>query len=153
RHRSRSSGSSVVLRESFWVLIRYALLVRISRCRAFRLQPCSTNQPASQSSNSGWVGGSPIVPKSLDVRTQPVPKWDCQRRLTLTRAVSGLSGRVNHRARVSRRSEVLASGGGAETLGWDWTNTAGTPGPTSGPGLAAWPRSKRGVAGGFEDRS
>src|SRR5262249_16874740 len=98
-------------------------------------------------------GGSPIVPKSLGVRTKPAPKWDCQTRLTITRAVSGLSGPVNHRARVSRRSEVLASGGGTGNLGWDWTTTAGTPGPTSGPGVAAWPRSRRRVAGAFEDGS
>ena len=128
------------------------LLVRIRRCSALRLQPCSTNQRASQSSSSGWVGGSPIVPKSLGVRTRPTPKWYCQTRLTITRAVSGLSRSVNHRASVSRRREVLASPGGAGNFGCDATVTAGTPGPTSGPGLAAWPRSNKRLTGAFERR-
>ena len=54
---------------------------------------CSTNSTASQSSSSGCDGGSPILPKLLGVRTMPSPKWCCQRRLTITRAVSGLSRR------------------------------------------------------------
>ena len=35
----------------------------------------------------GMVGGSPRVPKSLGVLTRPAPKWCCQMRLTMTRAV------------------------------------------------------------------
>ena len=46
---------------------------------------------ASQSSSSGCVGGSPCRPKSPGVRTRPWPKWCIQTRLTITRAVSGLS--------------------------------------------------------------
>ncbi len=34
----------------------------------------SRNCTASQSSNSGWLGGSLRVPKSLSVLTMPVPK-------------------------------------------------------------------------------
>ena len=36
------------------------------------------------------------APKSLGVATMPRPKWCCQSRLTITRAVSGWSGRVSH---------------------------------------------------------
>ena len=32
----------------------------------------------------------------------PRPKWPCQMRLTITRAVSGLRGSVSHRASSSR---------------------------------------------------
>ena len=60
-------------------------------CIAFMLQPRSMNSSASQSSSSGCDGRSPILPKLLGVRTMPSPKWCCQRRLTITRAVSGLS--------------------------------------------------------------
>ena len=75
----------------------------ISRCIALRLQPRATNSVASQSSSSGWRRPSPIVPKSLGVATIPRPKWCCQRRLTITRAVSGLSGRVSQSASAVRR--------------------------------------------------
>ena len=51
------------------------------------------NSVASQSSSSGWVGGSPCVPKSSLVSTRPRPKNCSQTRLTATRAVSGLSRR------------------------------------------------------------
>ena len=40
---------------------------------------------ASQSSNSGWLGGEPWVPKSLSVSTSPRPNSACQIRLTTTR--------------------------------------------------------------------
>ena len=43
---------------------------------------------ASQSSSSGCVGLSPCRPKLFGERTMPRPKWYCQRRLTITRAVS-----------------------------------------------------------------
>ena len=50
------------------------------------------NSTASQSSSSGCVGGSPILPKFSSVATMPRPKCFCQRRLTMTRAVSGFCG-------------------------------------------------------------
>ena len=37
------------------------------------------------------AGSIPLVPKSLTVLTRPMPKCCCQRRLTITRAVSGCS--------------------------------------------------------------
>ena len=45
----------------------YAALVTMSRCIAFMLQPSAMNSAASQSSNSGCVGGLPRKPKSLGV--------------------------------------------------------------------------------------
>src|SRR5438874_2356588 len=52
----------------------------------------TTNSLASQSNRCGWVGGVPWEPKSSMLRTSPWPKAIFQRRLTKTRAVSGLSG-------------------------------------------------------------
>ena len=66
------------------------------------LQPFSTNSTASQSSNSGCDGGAPIVPKSSLVSTRPRPYRASQRRLTITRAVSGLSRLTSQRARPRR---------------------------------------------------
>ena len=66
------------------------------------LQPRSMNSAASQSSSSGWVGLSPCVPKSSEVRTRPRPKNSCHMRLTATRAVSGLLRETIQRARPSR---------------------------------------------------
>ena len=93
------------------------------------------------------------MPKSLEVRTRPKPKWYCQTRLTITRVVSGLFGSVNQRASVTRRRDVVEPSGGAGNEGCETTSTAGTPGPTTGPGLAAWPRSSRWLFGGFEEGS
>ncbi len=68
-------------------------------------------QPVEQ---LGMAGDSPRTPKSLGVATIPRPKWCCQRRLTTTRAVRGLSERVSQRARAS----ASARGG---TGGVRWT--------------------------------
>ena len=57
---------------------------------------------ASQSRRSGWVGNSPWKPKSSMVRTKPRPKNACHWRLTMTRAVSGLSVETSQRANSSR---------------------------------------------------
>ena len=54
------------------------------------LQPSLVNVVASQSRSSGWVGGSPWVPKSSLVKTRPRPKNCSQNRFTATRAVSGI---------------------------------------------------------------
>ena len=61
-------------------------------CMALIDQPESMNSPASQSSSSGWVGGVPRRPKSDGVGTIGLPKWCCQMRLTITRAVRALAG-------------------------------------------------------------
>src|SRR5262249_40399584 len=74
----------------------------MSRWKAFTSQPDSRNSTASQSSSSGCDGGSPLTPKSPLVRTMPVPKTSCQKRLTVTRAVSGCSGRRSHWANPRR---------------------------------------------------
>ena len=60
------------------------------------------NSVASQSSNSGWVGIEPCVPKSSLVSTIPRPKSCSQYRLTVTRAVSGLSSDTSQFARPSQ---------------------------------------------------
>ena len=87
---------------------RYVADVTISRCSGLSRPPESRNQAASQSSSSGWVGRSPLKPKSLGVRTSPSPKWCCQTRLTMTRHESGLST-VDHP--VGERPAAVALGG------------------------------------------
>ena len=43
-----------------------------------------------------------MVPKSSAFFTRPMPKTSCQKRFTVTRAVSGFSGETIHCARPSR---------------------------------------------------
>lgn len=57
----------------------------------------------------------PARPKSLGVRTMPRPKWCCQIRLTITRAVSGFLGLAIQPASARRRPE-LARPAGTTTL-------------------------------------
>ena len=111
--------------------------VTINRCIAFFIsQPRWTNSVASQSSSSGCDGRSPFVPKSSTVATRPTPKCCAQKRLTATRAVSGLSGATSHLASARRLSGWPAAGfsGGL--------STAGTPGVTTSPGLRKLPPVK-----------
>ena len=67
-------------------------------------------RPASRAV-PGASGRPPLRPKSLGVSTMPWPKWWCQRRLTITRAVSGLPGSAIHFARARRRCCSGASTG------------------------------------------
>src|SRR5215471_21788787 len=69
---------------------------------ALMSQPVRTNSVASQSSSSGWLGGSPCEPKSSAVLTIPVPKYCCQYWFTATRAGSGLDGSRIHFANPKR---------------------------------------------------
>ena len=90
---------------------------------------------ASQSSSSGWLGGSPCVPKSPLVFTSPMPKNCCQRRFD----------RDAGRQRVLRRDEPVApdraaSGAAPASASLSGGSTAGTPGVTFSPGLSYWPR-------------
>ena len=73
-----------------------------SRISRLTDQPDATNRVARWSSNSGWVGVSPSRPKLSGVRTSPWPNRCCQMRLTITRAVSGLSGEAIQSASSSR---------------------------------------------------
>ena len=73
----------------------------ISRNSALVFQPDSRYWTASQSSSSGWLGSSPWVPKSSSVSTSRAEDL-AQKRLTATRAVSGLLGSTSHRASPSR---------------------------------------------------
>ena len=66
------------------------------------------NSAASQSSNSGCVGGSLRVPKSAGEFTRGSPKCSIQTRFTSTRGVRGLPGDVMARA-VLRRTEAQRS--------------------------------------------
>src|SRR5262245_29740696 len=84
---------------------------------SFILPPSSfaTKLHASQSSSSGFVGRLPMRPKSLAVATRPSPKWCCQIRLTITRAVNGFCLSVIQRASQRRRPVVAGVGtGGAD---------------------------------------
>ena len=56
----------------------------MSLCIFFRPQPPRTNFVANQSNSFGCVGGAPVRPKFPGVATNPVPKWCCQMRFTIT---------------------------------------------------------------------
>ena len=105
----------------------------IARSARLTLHPHSPEKRTARSSNkSGWLGGSPVEPKSSSVRTRPTPNIRAQSRLTATRAVSGLSGEATHRANASR-SGVRASPASA----------SGTPGETGSSLSRKFPRAKR----------
>src|SRR4051812_35926130 len=94
---------------------------------------------ASQSSNSGWLGGSPCTPQSSSVLTRPTPKNWYHKRFTATRLVSGCAGSVSHIARPRRLGGApLGIGGSA----------AGTLGETGSPGALYWPRLSTNVGRG-----
>ena len=105
----------------------------MSRKRAFTFHPDSRNSTASQSSSFGFVGGSPVMPNSPAVGTRPCPKTCAQKRLTLTRAVSGWSGWVSHRASPRRLAGAPSGSGG---------RTAGTAAGTLSPSWSYWPRMR-----------
>lgn len=137
RARSLFSGSllncSVVEGEDCW----YAFDMTICLTRALMFHPDLTKETARWSRSSGWLGTSPCAPKSSAVFTSPTPKNCCQIRFTLTRAVSGLSGWMNHSAR-SRREAIFPfflSGG----------RKLGVPRGTSKAGSSYWPRFMRNV--------
>ena len=73
-------------------------------------------------------------PKFDGVATIPRPKWCCQIRLTMTRAVSGWSGRVSQSRQLepSAASATAMGGGGSPAR----NANRGTPRGTTGPGLA-----------------
>src|SRR5262245_37044900 len=109
---------------------RRCLMSQAAACPPRFCEPWSNdgfmNSTASQSSNSGWLGGSPWMPKSSVVFTRPVPKNICHRRLTVTLAVSGFSFETSHCARPRRLfGAPLGKGGSA----------CGTPGCTFSPYL------------------
>ena len=85
----------------------------------------------------------PVLPKLLGVRTMPSPKWCCQMRLTMTRAVRGLLSEAIHSAKCLRRQLVLATGGGAGNCGWALAATARTPGCINDPLLPGSPRWRK----------
>ncbi len=113
RERNRLSGSFASFSGVTAADCRYAADVTMSLKNFLMSQPLSRNSTASQSSSSGWLGGSPVTPKSPVVRTIPVPNTCCQNRLTVTRAVSGFSGRSSHSASPSRLCGISGVIGGS----------------------------------------
>ena len=96
RESRRLSGSFSSLSFVTTALWRYVADMTISLNNFLTSQPDSRNSTASQSSNSGCDGNSPETPKSPADRTRPVPNNSLQNRFTVTRAVSGCSGRSSH---------------------------------------------------------
>src|SRR5258708_2863045 len=74
----------------------------------------ATISDASQSSNCGWLGVPPRVPKSLGFFCSPSPKCHCQSRFTATRANSGFPGAVSQSEKVSNPSSAKLCLGGAK---------------------------------------
>src|SRR5215510_3619086 len=83
------------------------------------LQVGFINSTASQSSNSRCDGASLCMPKSSGVATNPAPKYCCQTRLTIERAVVGELRSTSHFAKASRSGAAPAGKG---------CRNAGTPG-------------------------
>src|SRR5687768_143860 len=83
----------------------------------------------------------------------PRPKWYCQMRLTITRAVSGLSFDAIQSARTVRRPLVLAPVAGVGVTALPGVMTARRPGSTLAPGEWALPRTMADVAGAAGRRS
>src|SRR6266852_535558 len=85
------------------------------------------NSQASQSSSSGWEGGSLCMPKSSGVLTMPCPKYVCQRRLTITRAVVGDFLSTSHLAKLRRDGTRESSSAGLSADGEVDTWRIGVP--------------------------
>src|SRR5262245_10680775 len=102
RFRSEAGEDACAPREKPEAIL-YVSEFMIRRCICLTLQPRRTNSVASQSRSSGCDGLTPIFPKLLGVGTMPRPKCQCQIRLTMTRAVSGLSADAIHSANARRR--------------------------------------------------
>ena len=102
------------------------------------LQPSSTKRLASQSSNAGCVGLEPIFPKLLAFPAKPRPKWCCQIRFAITRAVSGLRESAIHFASAERRPEIVSGSIGARNPLYR-SIALSTPGVTRSPGDSRLP--------------
>ena len=91
--------------------MRYADDSMMSLCSCLTDQPSPDELPGKVVQQLAFVGGKPVFPKSSGVGTIPLPKWYCQTRLTITRAVSGWSGLVIHSASARRRPAGPRVGG------------------------------------------
>ena len=82
---------------------RYVADVTISRTICFMLQPRSheLRSPANRAAPDA-TAGRPAFRNPPTCRTMPRPNISCHMRFTATRAVSGFSGDISHRASVSR---------------------------------------------------
>ena len=117
----------------------------IFRCSRFRLQSPLVSSVASQSSNCGCVGGSPMYPKSLGDRLKPCPKCCCHVRLAMTREVKGCWSWVSHFARAQRRRVVSPGKLSATACRWESVELTirRNEGMTSGPKRSQSPRIRR----------
>ena len=128
--------------------------VSISLCMRFSCQPAGDElaSPASRAipgASAARRGGR----SRSAVATMPRPKWCCQSRLTITRAVSGLSGRRDPLRQRQPPAGAVGSVAIAAATGLPPGETiAGKPGCTSAPVLASSPRSSRNVFGGGPGR-
>ena len=77
------------------------------------------------------------MPKLLELRLSPRPKWYCQIRLASTRAVSGFSGDTSHFASTSRLPVEVAPGGGVGITGCFALRIPGNAGSTLFSGLVS----------------
>ena len=118
--------------------MRYACDSRIRLCIRLSRQPPSTKSRASQASSSGCVGGVPARPKLSVERTIPRPKYSCHRRLTITRAVNGLSLSAIHLAN-SRRSPIVGRSPNSASIGFSELRTADEPVNETGTAAGAFP--------------
>ena len=82
------------------------------------------------------------MPKLLGVATKPRPKWCCQIRLTITRAVSGLSALAIALGQLEPAAAVL------ERCSDRRPAPSGTAAATLAPGVSGLPRIKTGMSVG-----
>ena len=107
--------------------------------------PCSIKSTASQSSNSGCVGRTPLAPKLSGVGTIGFPKTWCHTRLTHTRAVSGLRALPIDCANTSRPLPLLI------LVSPSCMRTCKYPRGTVSPGFSSSPRESNRAFCGFSD--
>ena len=108
------------------------------------LQPRFMNSTASQSSSSGCVGGSPILPKLSSVPTMPRPKWWCQSAIDDdARGQRVVAASRATRASASRRPDVRPSGRGISVGGFAVGGHLRKPGFICEPRLSGSPRIRK----------
>ena len=107
----------------------------------FMLQPSRTNSVASQSSNSGCVGGVPERPKFETLATMPRPKWrdhDLIHGNTGGQWVIGLGEPVRQSQPApagagERRNGRIGSSAPRSATRWARPASTGSPNPTGSP--------------------
>src|SRR5690606_9817039 len=90
----------------------------ITRCKDLTDHPLRKKRSASQSSSRGCVGFFPVAPKLLGLPAIALPKCHCQMRLTITRAVSVLSGLAIQFTKAVRRPERRRASTSEDIFPW-----------------------------------